>query len=231
MLKNLVIIGAGGAGRETALIVEEINSVSKKWNLLGFIDDNKGLKDKYINGYKVIGALDYITNYQEELYVVCAIANYQVKKRIIEELKNSHNKANIKFANIIHPSIGLNSTVKIGEGCIIYEGNIITANIEIGNHVIVSPKCGIGHDSTIKDYCNILWNVNISGNVLLEEGVTMGSGSTIIQGKKVGQGSFIGAGAVVIRDIKEGSTAVGVPSRYINEVGENDEENIVCNNC
>ena len=55
MLKNLVIIGAGGAGRETALIVEEINSVSKKWNLLGFIDDNKGLKGKYINGYKVIG--------------------------------------------------------------------------------------------------------------------------------------------------------------------------------
>lgn len=213
MLKDLIIIGAGGVGRETALIVEDINNKSREWNLLGFVDDYKEIGED-INGYKVLGGNDYINNYEKEVYVVCAIANYNIKKSIIEKIKNY----NVKFANIIHPSVNLNKTVDIGNGCIVYENSIITANINIGNHVIVSPKCGIGHDSIIKDYCSLLWNVNVSGNVVLEEGVTMGSGSTIIQGKKVGSGSFIGAGAVVIEDIEKDSVAVGVPTRYVEKM-------------
>ena len=214
MLKDLIIIGAGGVGRETALIVEDINNKSREWNLLGFVDDYKEIGED-INGYKVLGGNDYINNYEKEVYVVCAIANYKIKKSIIEKIKNY----NVKFANIIHPSVNLNKTVDIGNGCIVYENSIITANINIGNHVIVSPKCGIGHDSIIKDYCSLLWNVNVSGNVVLEEGVTMGSGSTIIQGKKTECGSFIGAGAVVIEDIEKESVAVGVPTRYVNKIG------------
>ena len=213
MLKDLIIIGAGGVGRETALIVEDINNKSREWNLLGFVDDYKEIGED-INGYKVLGGNDYINNYEKEVYVVCAIANYKIKKSIIEKIKNY----NVKFANIIHPSVNLNKTVDIGNGCIVYENSIITANINIGNHVIVSPKCGLGHDSIIKDYCALLWNVNVSGNVVLEEGVTMGSGSTIIQGKKTECGSFIGAGAVVIEDINEESVAVGVPTRYVEKV-------------
>lgn len=213
MLKNLIIIGVGGVGRETALIVEDINNISTQWNLLGFVDDNKDTHGKTINGYKVLGGLDYILNYKEEVYVVCAISNYKIKKTIINKIEELN--TNVKFENIIHPSVYINNTVNIGMGCIVYQGSIITANIEIGNHVIISPKCGIGHDTIIKDYCTLLWNVNVSGNVILEEGVTMGSASTIIQGKKVEKESFIGAGAVVIKDIKEKSTVVGVPARYI----------------
>ena len=212
-MKNLIIIGTGGVGRETALIIEEINNISKEWNLLGFVDDNKNIHGKTINGYKVLGGSEYITDYKDEIYVVCGISNYKIKKSIIEKIKNTNHMA--KFPNIIHPSVKLNRTVEIGEGCIIYENTVITANIKIGNHVIISPKCGIGHDSILHDYVTLLWNVNISGNVVLEEGVTMGSGSTIIQGKKIEVGSFIGAGAVVIENIKPFKKAVGVPTRYI----------------
>lgn len=228
MLKKLVIIGAGGVGRESALIVEDINDISNEWDLLGFVDDNISLNGKYINGYEVLGGLDYILKYKGEIYVVCAITNYEIKKSIVNRVLKSN--INVKFANIIHPTSSLNRTVSIGEGCIIYQGNVITANIEIGNHVMISPKCGIGHDSVIGNYCSLLWNVNISGNVSLGEGVIMGSGSTIIQGKKVDRESFIGAGAVVIKDIKSFSRAVGVPSRYIKEMGEYYEEGTVCDN-
>ena len=62
MLKDLIIIGAGGVGRETALIVEDINNKSREWNLLGFVDDYKEIGED-INGYKVLGGNDYINNY------------------------------------------------------------------------------------------------------------------------------------------------------------------------
>ena len=106
----------------------------------------------------------------------------------------------------------------LGGGSIVYEGVILTSNIQIGSHVIISLKCGIGHDSIVKDYVSLLWNVNVSGNDLIKEGVTMGSGSTVIQGKTIGRGATIGAGAVVINDIEPYCTAVEVPAKVTREL-------------
>lgn len=214
-MKDIIIIGAGGVGREVAFIIEEINKETLTWNILGFIDDNKEIHGKVINGYSVLGDLSYLDNYEkkeEKPEVIIAIANYNVKKNIVFKLSNK-----FKFATIIHPEVSIHNTVIIGNGSIIYKGVIVTTNITIGNHVIVSPKCGIGHDSIIKDYVSLLWNVNISGNDVIEEGVLIGSGATVIQGRKVGQAAVIGAGAVVVKDILSNTTNVGVPSNIIKQ--------------
>ena len=211
-MKNIIIIGAGGVGREVSLIIEKINKLKATWNLIGFIDDNINGWNRIINGYQIIGGMDLLETLPLDTYVVIAIANYNVKKKIVNKINNK-----FKFATIIHPKVYIHDYMTIGEGTIIYEGAIITANIQVGNHVIISPKCGIGHDSIIKDYVSLLWNVNVSGNDVIEEGVMMGSGSTIIQGKKIGKGSIIGAGAVVIDDIDSFTTAVGVPAKVVKE--------------
>ena len=229
-MKNIVIIGAGGVGREVSLIIQQINELEQTWNLLGFIDDNTDNWGKVINGYSVIGGIDSLEFLSNDTYIVIAIANYEVKKNIVNKINNK-----FKFATIVHPKVWIHDYMTVGEGTIIYEGAILTANIEIGNHVIISPKCGVGHDSIIKDYVSLLWNVNVSGNDLIEEGVMMGSGSTVIQGKKIGKGSIIGAGAVVVNDIESFSTAVGVPAKVIksdkSKRGKSFEEGSVCNNC
>ena len=229
-MKNIVIIGAGGVGREVSLIIQQINELEQTWNLLGFIDDNTDNWGKVINGNSVIGGIDSLEFLSNDTYIVIAIANYKVKKNIVNKINNK-----FKFATIVHPKVWIHDYMTVGEGTIIYEGAILTANIEIGNHVIISPKCGVGHDSIIKDYVSLLWNVNVSGNDLIEEGVMMGSGSTVIQGKKIGKGSIIGAGAVVVNDIESFSTAVGVPAKVIksdkSKRGNSFEEGIVCNNC
>ena len=209
-MKNIVIVGAGGVGREVSLIIQQINMLEPTWNLLGYIDDNPANWGNVVNGYAVLGGIDSLLMMDSSVQVVIAIANYKVKKRIVEKLDGK-----FKFATIVHPKIWIHDFMEIGDGCIVYEGAILTANISIGNHVIISPKCGVGHDTVIKDYVSLLWNVNISGNDYIEEGVMFGSGSTIIQGKKVGKGSTIGAGAVVIDDVPAEVTAVGVPAKVI----------------
>lgn len=229
-MKNIVIVGAGGVGRETSLIIQKINELKPTWNLMGFVDDNINTWGNIINGYPVIGGIDSLEKLSLDTYVVVAIANYKVKKKIVNKINNR-----FKFATIVHPKVWIHNYMTLGEGTIIYEGAILTANIEIGNHVIISPKCGIGHDSIIKDYVSLLWNVNISGNDIIEEGVMMGSASTVIQGKKIGKGSTVGAGAVVIDSIDSYSTVVGVPAKVIKvdyERREREyEEGLICNNC
>lgn len=211
-MKDIVIIGAGGVGRETAWIIEQINIRKPTWNIIGFVDDNEEVWNSEINGYKVIGNLSYLNALENKPYVIIAIANYKVKKSIVNKLEDR-----FQFATIIHPDVYLNRTVEIGKGSIVYPGVIMTTNISIWKHVIISPKCGIGHDSIIKDYASILWNVNISGFDIIEEGTIIGSGATIIQNKRIGSEAIIGAGSVVVKDIESASTNVGVPTKKISK--------------
>lgn len=219
-MKDIFIIGAGGVGKEVAYIIEEINKKNPTWNILGFIDDNNEIENSYINGYKVIGNVEYLKKHFNKVYVIIAIADYKIKRNIEKQLKDK-----FKFATLIHPNVNIHPTVKVGNGTIIYPGVIITTNICIGNHVIISPKCGIGHDAIINDYTSLLWNVNISGHNKIGIGCLIGSGATIIQNKIVGDFSIIGAGSVVIEDIKNSTVNVGVPTREVKN-----EKSTICNN-
>ena len=224
-MKKLVIVGAGGVGRETSLIIREINNLKKHWDILGFVDEDSRKWGLTVDNHKVLGGIEYLKSLEEDTYIVIAIANFKVKKRIVEELKGKY-----PFATIIHPRVLTHDFMVVGEGSIIYEGVILTINVTIGNHAIISPKCGIGHDSIIKNYVTLLWNVNISGNDVIEEGVIMGTGSTIIQNLKIGREVTVGAGAVVVSNIPAGATAVGVPAKVIRQEVIY-EKDFVCNYC
>lgn len=208
-MKDIVIIGAGGFGREVAWLIEDINKIDKQWNLLGFIDEDEEVQGQVLNGYKVLGKLEWLKD--KEVNVVNAIANPVIRRKIMEQLTDT---ANI-YPTLIHPNVVCSETVKFGEGNIVCAGNILTVNISIGNHVILNIDSTVGHDAIIEDYCTILPSVNVSGHVYLEDGVTVGTGSAIIQGIIVGKNSTIGAGAVVTKEIPANCTAVGAPAKPI----------------
>lgn len=208
-MKDLVIVGAGGFGREVAWLVEDINENSNEWNLLGFIDDKYYKKADHINGYNIIGDIDWLLD--KDYYVVIAIGDCLSKKVIYNKIKNTRNK----FASLIHPDVKISKHVDIGEGCIICAGNIITVNIKIGNQVIVNLDSTIGHDAIIKDFSTILPSVNVSGNVTIGECVNVGTGTAIIQGINICDNVIIGAGSVVVKDIIEAGTYVGSPAKKI----------------
>lgn len=209
-MKDLVIVGAGGFGREVAWLVEEINEVSKEWNLIGFIDENKEMHETLINGYEVLGGIDWLKD--KDIYYVCAIGNSKIRKDIVEKI----NKFQVKAATIIHPSVLMNKKyVEVGEGSIICASSILTVNIKLGKHVILNLDCTVGHDAILKDFVTVYPSVNISGNCRINECVELGTGTQIIQGKIIGDNTILGAGSVVVRDIEANKTAVGVPAKCI----------------
>lgn len=211
-MKDLVIIGAGGFGREVAWLVERINEVNPTWNLKGFIDDNPACHGKYEDDYLVLGGCDYLLKSDKELWVVCAVGSARVRKIIIDKLKEHHK---IKFATLVDPSVILSKRVIIGEGTIICAGTIVTVDVTIGKHVIINLDCTLGHDDVIGDFVTIYPSVNVSGCVTVGECAELGTGMQVIQGKNIGSESIIGAGAVVTKDIPKRCTAVGSPAKPI----------------
>lgn len=212
-MKDIVIIGAGGFGREVAWLIEEINKEQESWKIVGFVDDDTGLQGTIINGYKVIGDIEWLK--QQNLHAVSAIGNPIVKREIIDRLKGG----NIKYPVLIHPSVICSERLIIGEGTLICAGSILTVDIVVGKHVIVNLDSTIGHDTDVGDFVTILPSVNISGSVRIGSCASIGTGAKIINDVSIGECSVIGAGAVVVRNVPANCTAVGVPAKPIEKLG------------
>lgn len=207
-MKDLIIIGASGFGREVAWLVERINRINPTWNLIGFIDDNESIIGTEINGYKVLGKISQYSEYPNA-YFVCAVGSSKIRKQIVQRLVGA------KFATLVDPTVETSDSNTIGEGSIICANTILTVNITIGKHVIINLDCTVGHDSVLRDFITLYPSVNVSGGANYGECVELGTGSQIIQYITIGKGTIVGAGSVVVKELPEECTAVGIPAKPI----------------
>ena len=214
-MQKVVVVGAGGFGREVLEIFKDDNIISPKWDILGFLDGNDKVHGTQINGYPVLGCLDWLAD-NPAVGCVVAIGDPKTKKAVIDEMEDR----NANFVNAIHPSVVMSEFVKLGRNVVICAGCILTVDILIGDHVIININSTVGHDTIIGNYCSIMPAVNINGNNHLNEGVYVGTGSTFVQEVSVGSWTTIGAGAVLVKNIPKSVIAVGVPAKVIKELSD-----------
>ena len=179
---------------------------------MGFFDDGKS-KGELVNGFPVQGGMEALNAWGSPLCLALAIGDPKVKKRVFDGITNPL----ISFPSLIHPSVmtGESRFVRIGDGCIICGGTIITVNIVIERFVILNLSCTVGHDAQIGAFSSFMPTVNISGEVNIGEGVYVGTGAKIINQLEIGAWTTVGAGAVVAKSLPAHCTAVGVPAKPI----------------
>jgi len=217
-MEDIIIIGAGGFGREVKCLIEEINNYSdhKKFNILGFLDDaiEEGTP---IQNLKVLGNIEYLKTLSEKPSLVFGLSTPIIKRKIFKELRDYN------FPIIIHPKVSLKGyNIKLGKGCIICQGTIFTCDIIISDFVTINLYCTVGHDVFIGKYSSLMPSVNTSGEVIIGEGVFIGTGAAIVNQMNIGAGTIIGAGAVVSNSLPNNCTAVGVPARPIKYHNDNE---------
>lgn len=204
-MKKIIIVGAGGFGREAYYLVNDINKQNPTWEIKGFIDDNvKSLEEKHISTPIISTIADYIP--VEEDWFVLGIANPHGKEKVTSLLK----KRGARFATLIHPTVMINNTVKIGEGCVITSGSIGDCST-IGKYVHIAAST-IGQDVEIGDYTTTTAYVNIPSSKIGKR-VFIGSHSVILN--NIGDDVEVVAGSVVFHKIKNGLTVMGYPAKKI----------------
>lgn len=207
-MKDIAIYGAGGFGRETALLIQQINAQKLLWNVIGFFDD--GLeKGSAVDDLPILGAMKEALDYQGSMVV--AVADPSTRKKITRQLIKKD------FPIIVHPTAQLGSAKynRIERGCIITAGVILTTHITLAEFCIINLDTTIGHDVTMGACTTIMPGCSISGNVNIGEGCLLGTGSRTLQNIDLGDASIIGAGAVVTKSCPPNVTLVGVPAREI----------------
>jgi sugar O-acyltransferase (sialic acid O-acetyltransferase NeuD family) len=211
---KLVIVGAGGLGREVLAIAHACNGARTTWDVLGFLDANAGLHRRVIGGVPVLGGDEWCqTNHDESVRFICAIGSSRGRAEVVEKLS----AMNCRFASVVHPDVRIPESVTIGAGTVIMAGTQFTIDATIGSHVVVYLNCSITHDVRVGDFCLVTSGCNLSGASVLETGVELGTGVNVLPGRHIGAWTIIGAGSVVTDDIPAECTAVGTPCRVIKQ--------------
>jgi sugar O-acyltransferase (sialic acid O-acetyltransferase NeuD family) len=208
-MHDLAIFGAGGFGREVALMIRQINQHQRTWNLLGFYDDGKRKGDE-VDGLIVLGGIEDVKRRNEPLNIVVGIADPSLRKKIVAAI----DRDGISFPVIIHPSVIAGDTKinRFGRGSIITAGCILTTAITLGDFVILNLATTIGHDVRIGSYTSLMPACNISGFVTIGERAYLGTRAVVLPKVTLGDGCIVGSGAVVTKAVDAATTVMGVPA-------------------
>ena len=190
---KLALFGYGGHAKEVAAQIGQ--------DVTFFVDD------EYVNEVtKPISEFD-----PSEYVMMVAVSDCIDRSVIVNKLPKE-----TEYFTFIHPTaLILDDEIIIGEGSFIGANSILTTNIRIGNHAILNRGNHIGHDCIIGNYFSAMPGSIVSGNVHIGNGVYLGTNSSVIEKKYILHDIVIGANSVVIRDITERGTYVGVPAKKI----------------
>ena len=209
-MKHLIILGAGGFGREVYCSATESIGYGVDFDIKGFLDPNPNILDGF-NGYPPIIGDDSSYIIEEDDVFICANGNVRLKQRICEYMLSR----GASFITLIHKTAYLSKNTKLGQGCLILAGARIHCDVTIEDFVVVQPYAIVGHDVKIGKWSHINALADCGGMSRIGVGVTLHTTCFVIPGAVVEDYSTVGAGSVTLRRVKAGSTVYGIPAKPI----------------
>ena len=201
--KKLIIIGASGHGRVVADIAKNVG-----YDDIAFLDDNTELK--FCGAYPVIGTRCGVTNFPDADFIV-AIGNAKIRQRLQEQLEDV-----VHITTLIHPDAVIADDVNIALGTVVMAGAVINPGTTIGKGCIINTCSSVDHDCEIGDFAHISVGTHIAGTVAVGKRTWIGIGASVTNNVNICGDCIIGAGAVVIKDISQPGTYIGLPAEEKN---------------
>jgi len=206
---DIVICGAGGH----AIILLDLLERTNSYRIMGLIGTESELKESLM-GYPVFKGEQYLDHFfnQGIIHIALGIGGLTDNSKrmsVYQKLK----LMGFILPNIIDSSAIISQYVTFGDAVIIFPGVIINAEVSIGNNVIIATGSSIDHESVIKDHVLVSAGVTIGAGNVINESALIGQGSKLISHVAVGKGVLVGAGAVVVTDIIEAGTYIGIPAK------------------
>lgn len=205
-----VIFGAGGHGR----VILDILNQTPGTAVIGFLDSNPELRGSTVEGLPVLGGMEQVAALFQThpgFGAVVAIGDNAARAEMADRLR----ALGVPLLVARHPQATVGPTVKVGSNVVICAGAVVCTNVTLSDDVIINTGAIVDHECAIGRAAHVAPGVRLAGRVTVREGAFVGIGSTVIQNLVVNRWATVGAGAVVIRDVPEAVTVVGVPANAI----------------
>jgi sugar O-acyltransferase (sialic acid O-acetyltransferase NeuD family) len=212
-IRDLLLVGAGGFGREAAATVRAINAIEPTWRLLGFLDDDPALQGGAGGSVVVLGPVEAAHDHPNAQLAICTgnPSSYSSRQAIAERLDFEDDR----YATLVHPTATVGDTCRIGAGSVLLAHADLTADVVVGRHVITMPQVVLTHDVRIEDFCTLNSGARIGGKSHVEQGAYIATGACIRDHVRVGARAMVGMGSVVTTDVPADRMWYGTPARDI----------------
>ena len=201
-MKDLVIVGAGGFGREVAWTVERINSSASEaaWRLVGFADDAADKASGTFGGLPLLGPCAKVARERPDASFFVAIGDNATRQNVVRALGDRD------FPRFVDPSADVAPSAEIGRGAFVGPRSVVSVGAKVGEFAIVNARAGVGHDSVLRDFSQVCPGASLSGATVLGERALAGTNSCTVPGVNVGDGATVAAGTVAFADVAANST-------------------------
>lgn len=207
-MTGILLVGAGGFGREALCWLRDVLPQHPDWSVTGFLDASPTALEGYCKGLPILG--DPATWQPEpDQKFICAIGDPNIKRRVCEPLE----QRGAAFATIVHPTAVVGCDVRIGDGTVVCPKAVITTDVRIGKCVTVNVGSTIGHDAEVGDWCTLSGHAEVTGFARLQDGVFLGAHAVVLPGITIGSNTKVAAGSVVYRNARSNTTLFGAPAK------------------
>ena len=209
-MKQLIIIGAGGFGREVLAWARQSIGHGEEWVIKGFIDDNPDT----LTGLRVpapwLGRIEDHQPSADEVFI-CAIGIPVLRRKCYERIEARGGR----FITLIHRTAVVGDEVSLGTGVILCPYAIVSGYNQIGKGVVVNMHATIDHDANVGDWTQVNCHCDITGGVQVGSEVWFSSHVAVAPRIRIGDRAYLGIGSAILRDVEPDTKVFGVPARRV----------------
>jgi sugar O-acyltransferase (sialic acid O-acetyltransferase NeuD family) len=195
-MKELVIIGARGFGREVYSLAKRSLGYKQTFIIKGFLDDQADALESFNNLPPILSTVEKYQIQGNDVFI-CALGSVFWKKHYASIILNKGGN----FINLIDKTAILGDNCNLGVGCIVCAHVIISNNVQLENFVSVYPFTAFGHDVQVGSYVHVGPYCFFGGYSTVEDEVTLHARTTVFDRVQIGKQAVIGAGVTVRKNI------------------------------
>lgn len=208
-MRSLLILGAGGHGK----VVAEAAIEEAMWSRLAFLDDS-AVQTSEVQGIDVVGTINDMAKWSAKFtHAIVAVGDAELRIDLLRKCV----EYGFALATVTHPSAVVSKHAAVGPGSVVLAQAAVIAGVNVGSGCIINTGATVDHDCNLGDGVHVCPGAHIAGSVEVGSCTWIGIGACVRQRIRIGSHVTVGAGAVVVSDVGDFETVVGVPARVVSK--------------
>ena len=208
-MKNLIIIGARGFGREVFDLAKNTQAFKDgEYQIKGFLDDKSNALDGYQNYPNILGNVEDYHIQADDIFT-CALGVVEPKKKYAQLILDKGGS----FINLVDLQANVRSDISHLKGVLIFSFVFVSVDVALSDFVSLQHFSCLGHDSKVGKWSHMSSYSTITGYTVLEDEVMLQTAAKVVPKKTIGKGAMVGAGSLVVKNVKPGESVFGSPAR------------------
>jgi sugar O-acyltransferase (sialic acid O-acetyltransferase NeuD family) len=208
-LQELVIVGAGGFGRELLEMLPDVFPTDQ-FRLKGFLARDVCDLESHGLDAKVLGDPEDYRPEATDRFLL-AIGDIDARRTTVESIQSRGGQ----FVRFVHPLARIARTATLGQGAVIYPFAVVSNQSQLADFVHLNYYASVGHDCRVGRYCLLAPYGTLNGCVTLEDEVYISTHGTVAPGRTMHYRSKLSANSACMRDAAANSLIFGVPGKQV----------------